>query len=121
MAIVSLQLIVIKTNKLPELVKFYSALGLVFDHHRHGNGPLHFSAAAGATVLELYPLPKGIASPDATTRLGFTVQDLDGVLRRLKEMNTSVVTEPVVTEWGCSGVVLDPDGRKIELTQSGIA
>ena len=121
MAIVSLQLIVIKTDKLSELVAFYSALGLVFDHHRHGNGPLHFSAAAGPTILELYPLPKGIASPDATTRLGFSVDDLDLLIGRLKESGNTVVVDPAVTEWGYSAVVQDPDGRKIELTQRGNA
>jgi hypothetical protein len=37
------------------------------------------------------------AHPDTTTRLGFTVQDLDDVLRLLKEMNSSVISESAIT------------------------
>lgn len=112
-----IHLIVIKTDKPQDLVDFYSALGLTFDHHRHGNGPLHYSATAGSLVLEIYTLPKGVQHPDNTTRLGFTVDTLDAILLKLKGMGISIVSEPVVTEWGYSAVVQDPDGRKVELTQ----
>ncbi len=114
-----LHLLVIKTNKLPELVAFYSALGLVFDYHRHGNGPYHYSSEGDAPVIELYPLSKGVTQPDTTTRLGYTVDDLSAVLVRLKETGSAIVAQPSLTEFGYHVVVLDPDGRKVELTQTG--
>ena len=113
---VSINLIVIKTDKVEEQLAFYSVLGLQFEHHRHGNGPLHYSSN-GQPVLEIYPLPKGMTAADATTRLGFLVEALDGLVQVLGEKGFKIVAEPAQTEWGYVAVVQDVDGRKIELTE----
>jgi predicted enzyme related to lactoylglutathione lyase len=112
-----LSLVVIKTNQLESLRVFYSELGLQFQEEKHGNGPVHFSTAIENTVLEIYPLPKSVSIVDTTTRLGFSVENLDEIFERLKQSGVQVVAEPKGTEWGYSAVVKDPDGRAIELTQ----
>ncbi|MBV8251348.1 MAG: glyoxalase/bleomycin resistance/extradiol dioxygenase family protein [Chitinophaga sp.] len=112
-----LNLIVIKTDKLPEQSRFYTALGFQFDYHQHGNGPFHYTSVGSAPVLELYPQPKGIVTLDVTTRLGFVVDNLEQTIKTLREMGAVIVSEPAQQEWGYAAVIQDLDGRKIDLTE----
>lgn len=112
-----LNLLVLKTDKMAGQAAFYSALGFTFEQHRHGNGPLHYASTGSNPVLEIYPLPKNITTPDSTSRLGFVVEDLVALVTTLQEINVTIVSPPAQTEWGFTAVVQDPDGRKIELTQ----
>jgi lactoylglutathione lyase len=110
-----LSLIVIKTKQLDLLKSFYEKIGLTFIEERHGTGPIHYSSSNKNLVLELYPLPKSIEVADTTTRLGFRVNNLDGIIKILIDSNTQIVSEPLKNEWGYSAIVKDPDGRSIEL------
>ncbi|MEZ2440420.1 VOC family protein [Chitinophaga sp. RCC_12] len=114
---VNLNLIVIKTDKLQEQSEFYSDLGFQFDYHRHGNGPYHYASIGGNAVLEIYPLPKGVITPDHTTRLGFIVENLNLTIQHLTHKGIKIISEPAQTEWGYTAIVQDFDGRKIELTE----
>ncbi|MEU9720047.1 glyoxalase/bleomycin resistance/dioxygenase family protein [Streptomyces sp. NPDC047976] len=52
----TIDLLVIYTNRLDECRDFYAGLGLALVPERHGNGPDHYAATlADGTVLELYP------------------------------------------------------------------
>ncbi|SHM46687.1 hypothetical protein SAMN05444266_108178 [Chitinophaga jiangningensis] len=114
---ITLSLIVLKTNQLQAQRDFYSLLGFQFDYHRHGNGPYHYASTGNPVVLEIYPLPKGITTPDTTTRLGFMVENLDILIDQLTASGYTIIVPPAQTDWGYSAVVQDCDGRKIELTQ----
>jgi predicted enzyme related to lactoylglutathione lyase len=116
MADVRLGLLVLKTRQLDRLRAFYAALGLAFAEEKHGDGPLRHAARIDGLVLEIYPLPPD-ATADGTTRLGFVVADLDGVVRSLEAADASVVSRPADTAWGRRAVARDPDGRAVELTQ----
>lgn len=113
-----INLVVIKTDKLQEQSEFYSRLGFKFEYHKHGNGPYHYASFGSGAVLEIYPLPKGVTEPDNTTRLGFSVKNLDVLIKDLESHGIRIVTAPVKMEWGYSAVVQDCDGRKIELTEN---
>ncbi|AYB34073.1 VOC family protein [Chryseolinea soli] len=113
----SLNLIVIKTDNLQGQAEFYTALGIQFDYHKHGNGPNHYASVAHRPTLEIYPLPKNTTTPDNTTRLGFMVERLDVLIADLKSRGVAIVSEPSVSEWGYGAIVQDLDGRKIELTE----
>lgn len=113
----TLNLLVLKTNNLQPLFEFYSDLGIDFEYHQHGNGPHHYASKGINPVIEIYPLPKQIPQPDTTTRLGFSVENLDQLIEILKTKETSIVTEPSQTPWGYVAIIQDPDGRKIELTE----
>ena len=85
-----INLIVIKTDKLKEQFDFYSALGIQFHYHRHGNGPYHYSSIGGNPTLEIYPLPKGLPQADSTTRLGFNVENLDLLMKDVKSRGFTI-------------------------------
>src|SRR4051812_43595521 len=117
MADVSLTLLVLKTHQVEQLRRFYQTLGVHFTEEQHGTGPVHFSGQAGAVLIEVYPLPDNGAPVDASTRLGFVVENLVEVVQTIQGIGTIIVTAPRKTAWGLRAVVRDPDGRSVELTQ----
>jgi predicted enzyme related to lactoylglutathione lyase len=110
-----INLVVLKTSRPDDLALFYGQLGIKFENHRHGSGPLHYAAEIDNVVFEIYPLPKDKEKADDTLRLGFTVDDLDEVIGRLKRSGGKIVKEPNMTEWGYVSIIEDMDGRKVEL------
>ena len=89
-------------------------MGMLFDRHSHGNGPEHYASDMCGFVFEIYP-QKDADDQTTNTRLGFNVDDVDGVVDLLREIDATVVTEPTDTEWGRRAVVKDLDGHTVEL------
>ena len=114
---VSLNLIVIRSNDSERAVQFYSLLGLTFAHHQHGNGLPHVAAQSGSLTFEIVPRKDGTDST-AAVRLGFQVACLDAVMGRLQNAGAKIVQAPKMSPWGRRAVVDDPDGHRIELTES---
>jgi predicted lactoylglutathione lyase len=112
-----LKLLVIRSKDIAASIQFYEKIGLEFDYHRHGNGPLHYSCLLGETVFELYPLLKQQKEADRSTRLGFEVEQLDRLIEELREMKIPIIQEPKESEFGYFALVKDLDGRKVELSQ----
>jgi lactoylglutathione lyase len=111
-----LNLIVLRTPKLDDMRRFYSALGARFQSEKHGSGAEHYAATLGdGLVLELYPASDGM-TPDSGLRLGLMVENIAETLRALGETGM-----PRETQWGLRAVVHDPDGRTIELLQKQFA
>jgi predicted enzyme related to lactoylglutathione lyase len=113
-----LSLLVIRSAMPEKLMEFYEHLGLIFEHHRHGTGPFHFSAKIGPTVLEIYPLGKGQEVPDKYLRLGLSIDSFEATIHELKKNGIYFHQPLIITEWGVMAVIEDPEGRKIELTES---
>ncbi len=109
-----IKLLVLRTSDPKKLADFYSLLGLVFDYHKHGNSPYHYSTTIGRMILEIYPLTKSQTEADKNLRLGFSVPNFEKILENLTE-NQIAMTEPAMTDFGFLTVILDVDGRKIEL------
>lgn len=110
-------LIVLRTADLDAALAFYRAIGIEFLEEQHGNGPVHYAAELDGMVLEIYPGEPGSA-PDrkqgGATMLGFRVNSVDAVLAAL---NQQPLSPPKDTAWGRRALVLDPDGRAVEITQ----
>jgi predicted enzyme related to lactoylglutathione lyase len=117
MAHVSLTLLVLKTRQVEQLRLFYQTLGVELVQEQHGKGPVHYAGCAGDVVIEVYPLPDDASPVDASTRLGFAVEDVAEVIRALERIGAKIVTPPKTTAWGLQGVVKDTDGWSVELTQ----
>lgn len=110
-----LRLLVIRSKDPYSLSNFYSQLGLKFEYHTHGNSPMHYSGKIGKTILELYPLAKSQSQSDNFLRLGFQIENFEDVLINLKNLKIEFQSEPIDTEFGHMAIVVDPDGRKVEL------
>lgn len=110
-----IRLIVIRTANPAALAAFYSLFGVTFDYHQHGNSPFHYGGNIGPTLLEIYPLTKNQTESDKYLRLGFGINNFDDTIVRLKAEQVTFDSEPAKTEFGFMAVIVDPDGRKIEL------
>ncbi|VAW72192.1 hypothetical protein MNBD_GAMMA12-2067 [hydrothermal vent metagenome] len=104
-----LKLLVIRCRNIEISKEFYSVLGIDFKKEKHDVGPTHYSAEFNDVVFELYPANSGEIDK---TRLGLEVPGLSkltGALNILEEYeyNSTKVK-----------VIVDPDGRKIELYES---
>ncbi|AYL98945.1 VOC family protein [Mucilaginibacter celer] len=110
-----LKLLVVRTADMLKLVEFYQLLGFSFDYHKHGNSPYHYSVTIDGVVMEIYPLAKNQTMADSNLRLGFELDDFDSAMALLKQANTTFVSEPAQTDFGFMAVVVDPDGRRVEL------
>lgn len=110
-----LTLLVIRSAVPEQLAEYYALFNIVFEYHRHGSGPHHYSGHIGPTLLEIYPLAKAQDRPDITLRLGIAVESFDELIGKLIARNTVFHQMPEATEWGMMAVVGDPEGRKIEL------
>jgi predicted lactoylglutathione lyase len=112
-----LKLLVIRSGNIAAAVQFYEKIGLEFDYHQHGNGPMHYSSTLGETIFELYPLLKQQEKADLSTRLGFEVENLDVLIEELRAARIAIIQEPKESEFGYFAIVKDLDGRKVELSQ----
>jgi catechol 2,3-dioxygenase-like lactoylglutathione lyase family enzyme len=111
MTVSAITLIVLRCADVERAREFYEALGLTLVAERHGNGPPHYSATIGRTVLQLYPR----RGPETRgMRLGLSVSDLAAAVAAVERIGGRVVrTEATQTP---SAIVEDPDGHTIELT-----
>jgi len=115
-----LNLMVLRTAELASARSFYEVFGSNFVEEQHGSGPVHLSCEHGVTVLELYPGKPGQAPERlnaGATMLGFSVESLDVTLEKLDTLKVTLVTPPKESPWGKRMVVLDPDGRAIEISE----
>ena len=113
-------LVVLRTADLALARSFYEVLGLSFVQEQHGSGPVHLSCDRGGMVLELYPGKPGQAPERlnaGATMLGFVVESVEVTLEKLNALRINVVTPPKESPWGKRMVVLDPDGRAIEISE----
>ena len=109
-----LNMIVLRTTRMETLRAFYDALGLQFVEEQHDNGPVHYACELDSVVIEIYPTTK---SDTDSTMLGFDVESLDIVLANLQAVGLLPDLPPDAAEKGVC-TFLDPDGRRVRLTES---
>ena len=107
-------LLVIRSPDIDRAVTFYEQIGILFVRHAHGKGPQHYASDICGFVFEIYP-QRNADDTTTNTRLGFNVDDVDGVIDLLREIDATIVTEPTDTEWGRRAVVKDFDEHTVEL------
>lgn len=112
--------LILFSNQLPEVVRFYRAIGLELEPERHEEGPIHYVSELGPTHFAVFEGPPGEAPEFRTggsTFPGFAVDSLEEALSGAKSFGARVVQEPTEYPWGRRALVVDPDGRVIELFQ----
>jgi lactoylglutathione lyase len=110
-----LNLVVLRCEDVDRAAAFYAELGLHFEKHAHGSGPLHYACEESGMVFELYPASE--KSPATkSTRIGFVVDDVDACIDALGQVGAKVVTPPADSPWGRRAVIRDLDGHTVELT-----
>jgi lactoylglutathione lyase len=117
----TLSLIVFRCADLARSLAFYEAIGLCFKEEKHGAGPIHYSTHIGSAVLELFPAsgtggPRDARSPGGIM-VGLRVASLEETLRAIEHFGTQIKPPAKTTPWGARAVIVDPDGRTVELSE----
>ncbi len=107
-------LVVLRSGDIDRAATFYNAIGLLFTKHSHGTGPEHYSSEVAGFVFEIYPVGAK-QQPTTSARIGFSVDDVDSVVRSLEEVGGRVISAPKDSEWGRRAVMKDLDGHSVEL------
>lgn len=112
-----LNLFVLRVADIDRSASFYSQLGLAFQKHSHGTGPVHCAAESSGIVFELYPA--SVSHPvTSSVRIGFEVSDVATSVKQLLAFDGCRLISPVTeSEWGLRAVITDSDGHRVELTQ----
>jgi len=110
----ALNLVVVRAEDVERTRAFYAALGLVMQRESHGSGPTHYASDVCGLVFEVYP-SRPDEPPNTDVRLGFRVDAVDELLPGLVSAGGVVVSAPRTAADGRRAVVIDPDGRKVEL------
>ena len=111
---------VLRTSQMEASLAFYRALGFVLVEEKHGTGPVHYSAQIGSSVMEIFPgEPAEPLSRKASgaAMLGFSVTSVDQAVEAVRNLGAQIVTAPTDSPWGRRAVVVDPNGRGIELSE----
>jgi len=109
-----LNLVVLRSPDIDRAAQFYQSLGLLFTKHAHGKGPEHYSSEVYGFVFEIYPLTPQ-SGPTITTRIGFNVDDVDGLVKSVAALGAEIISPAKDSEWGRRAVVKDLDGHTVEL------
>jgi dihydropteroate synthase len=114
-----LNYLAIKCVRLEACLAFYSALGFEFEPEVHSQVPLHHVARKGDQTLELHgAAARGEPTGDGT-RLGLAVADLPAAVAAAVAAGAVLQRPPQEGPWGLRAVLVDPDGRRVELTPAG--
>src|SRR5262245_59348721 len=116
----SLSLLVLRTARVDAGLKFYQGLGLTMVEEKHGKGPVHYSSSSNGITVEIYPdTQKNFTESrvERTIRFGFVVESLAATLESLETLGATVLNPPSITQWGHLAVILDPDGREVEINE----
>jgi catechol 2,3-dioxygenase-like lactoylglutathione lyase family enzyme len=115
-----LHLLVPRERDIGIAARFYRALGLALECHRHGKGPLHYATTGPSPVLEIYPLKSDVELP-VPVRLGFSVASIGQIMASLRADGVVIFSEPREFPWGLRLAVEDPDGTAVERVESAPA
>ncbi len=90
-----LNLVVLRSSDIDRAAKFYSAMGLLFTRHSHGNGPEHYTSEVDGSVFEIYPATEK-SKPTIGTRIGFAVDSVDQLIPPLVDSGPKYSQLPAI-------------------------
>ena len=111
--------IVLYSNNVADLARFYGAAGASLENEQHDDGPVHFAVEIGGTHFAIYQA-EGEAVVAAhrgpgEVFVGFYVDSLDSVVSAMASNGILPVTRHEQMPWGCRILFRDPDGRTVEI------
>jgi|GEM_PF-2337749 len=110
-----LRSLALKSSDVLALRDFYAALGFVFQENRVAKGSVVWRGQVGPVELVLHSgsRRKEEATPETSFRI--QVEDIAGKITALRKLGIQIVLDLEFLDDGQTAVVLDPDGRSVEL------
>ncbi|MCB1179696.1 MAG: hypothetical protein KDK36_19115 [Leptospiraceae bacterium] len=112
-----LNLLVIKSKNIHDLKDQYEMLGIKFEYHKHGEGPMHYSSIIDGIVFEIYPIKVDFIEIQGKLRLGFEVENLDLLIKNIERTTWRIIKGKYKSDYGNIAIIEDLDNNKIELKE----
>ena len=110
--------LIINTAHPEEMLQFYGRLGLEFECKQISKGGQCHRAFLGSVELTLYETKTPSASHRPDLQLTFRIQNLEKVCADLGQIKgVECLMDPTLLPDGNKAILLDPDGRAIELIE----
>jgi predicted enzyme related to lactoylglutathione lyase len=119
MAVTSICAVILLSDDVEALVKFYAAgLDLEFEREDHGGLDTHYGVDIGEVHFGIHP-PSNFEGrgPSRATPIAFAVTSVDEHLPKLKALGAIVVVEPHDEGFGPVVTCADPQGNLFELVE----
>ena len=110
--------ITINTTQPDLLLRFYGFLGFQFAQKSVDKGSQAWLGRLGDLALEIFSIKESYSSRAPGVQLSFQVASIADILKQLSQIKAEVMLEPMETKTGLMAIVMDPDGRSIELHQT---
>jgi predicted enzyme related to lactoylglutathione lyase len=100
---------------------FYQAIGLNLRAEDHGNGDVHFATDVDGVHFAVFASRSDTAAPafrdGGSSLLGLNVHSVTAAVEAAKQHRATVLEEPTQYPWGLRAVIVDPDGRSVEVVE----
>jgi lactoylglutathione lyase len=115
--------LVLSAAETEKTADFYRALGVPLVDERHDEGPVHQAGQLGDVHVAVYPQESPGRAPlqgaGGSVFFGFYVESLEVVVDVLARRGSPLLSDHEQMPWGCRVVAEDPDGRAVEINQTG--
>ncbi len=113
----TLRSLVIATAQIKDVLRFYESLGLSFQIKKVSLGTEYFWTMANG--LEIAFLEKASVPKEMQPQymLSFRVKDIDVKFQQLVAGDFTGILDPTDFEEGRKAILLDPDGRSVEIIE----
>lgn len=113
----TLRSLIIATSQVKEVIRFYENLGLVFQTKKITVGTQYFWTTANG--LEIGFIEKANVAMDQQPHymLSFQVKNIDQKYQQFVSNSFIGILDPTDFDEGRKAIVLDPDGRSVEIIE----
>jgi lactoylglutathione lyase len=99
------------------LLRFYSLLGFQFSQKSIDKGSRAWQGQLGDVSLEVFGILETYSNKVPGVQMSFNVKGLDSLVAQFRMLNAQIMMEPLDLKTGKMAIVMDPDGRSVELIQ----
>lgn len=99
------------------LLRFYSILGFQFTQKQVNKGSQAWMGSCGDLNLEIFNIKESFSSKSPSVQMTFEVGNVEKVVGEFKKIKAQIMVEPMPIQEGVIAIVMDPDGRSVELNQ----
>ncbi len=100
------------------LLRFYGVLGFKFSQKAVDKGSQTWLGQVGDMSLEVYSIKESLSKKIPGVQMSFEVDSLEEVVKEFRAVHAQIMMEPMSTKTGLMAIVMDPDGRSIELSEN---
>ena len=100
------------------LLRFYTVLGFKFSQKAVDKGTQAWLGHLGDLSIEVFSIKESFSQKTAGVQMSFHVKALEDLIKQFRNLKIEIMIEPLEVQSGLMAIVIDPDGRSIELTQN---